>query len=254
MLRFVDSPVTVVKGAAIGEGAPSKQPPMVTNSTGEKSSLACFRTQKASQRRSQTRRPRNRRSKSRPSSNAILAKFDDQVNARRKCFTIKANECTIRLQLNTSSDIATVSLDKALRKRKLHKVAPQPNTTLATCICATSLYINQPSQDTVCPSFSRNKPNGLFMGANCPISMKVYVTGRPIIRSDYCNDRFDFLNNEHQVIIAFSSVAARLNPASQGKIALLTFAYCVFMNITGSFLGLVTTSLINPGKDSFSDI
>ncbi|KAG5446439.1 Excitatory amino acid transporter 3 [Clonorchis sinensis] len=49
------------------------------------------------------------------------------------------------------------------------------------------------------------------------------------------------------VIIAFSSVAARLNPASQGKIALLTFAYCVFMNITGSFLGLVTTSLINPG-------
>ncbi|KAA3681800.1 uncharacterized protein DEA37_0011876 [Paragonimus westermani] len=43
------------------------------------------------------------------------------------------------------------------------------------------------------------------------------------------------------------AVTANLKPSEQGMIALLSILYCIVMNLLGSFIGLVTTVLINPG-------
>ncbi|GAA52970.1 hypothetical protein CLF_109243 [Clonorchis sinensis] len=136
----------------------SRQPTVVTNSNGAKPPSACWqcgewhfvrlcpykkhkcsgcnrrghkesqcRTRKASQRRSQTRRSRNKRSQSEPRFNAILATFDNQIDAHRKYVTIRANGSTIRLQLDTASDITIVSR-RTWRKIGSPELRPTMNT------------------------------------------------------------------------------------------------------------------------------
>ncbi|GAA55003.1 hypothetical protein CLF_106337 [Clonorchis sinensis] len=97
----------------------------VCNRRGHKESQC--RTRKASQRRSQTRRSRSKRSQSEPRFNAILATFDNQIDAHRKYVTIRANGSTIRLQLDTASDITIVSR-RTWRKIGSPELRPTMNT------------------------------------------------------------------------------------------------------------------------------
>ncbi|GAA50441.1 hypothetical protein CLF_104546 [Clonorchis sinensis] len=98
----------------------------VCNRRGHKESQC--RTRKASQRRSQTRRSRSKRSQSEPRFNAILATFDNQIDAHRKYVTIRANGSTIRLLIDTASDIKIVSR-RTWRKIGSLKLRPAMNTT-----------------------------------------------------------------------------------------------------------------------------
>ncbi|KER33501.1 hypothetical protein T265_00617 [Opisthorchis viverrini] len=58
---------------------------------------------------SRTWRSQSKRSQSEPRSNAILATFDNHIDARRKHVKIRANGSTIRLQLGTVFDITIAS-------------------------------------------------------------------------------------------------------------------------------------------------